>query len=152
LSADRTVSCASCHPPRSGFAHGRPRGIRGQQLARRAPTLFNRAYGQSFFWDGRAGSLEEQALEPIENPTEMGSRMADVIRRLKGERGYRTAFEATFADGVTAANLGKALASFQRVLLRGDSRVDRFRKKSDHAALTPQERHGLWLYESKGQC
>jgi cytochrome c peroxidase len=78
--------------------------------------------------------------------------MAVVIQRLKEDRGYRTAFEATFADGVTAANLGKALASFERVLVRGDSRVDRFRKKGEHAALTPQERHGLWLYESKAQC
>jgi cytochrome c peroxidase len=74
------------------------------------------------------------------------------VQRLKDDRNYHKAFRSTFTDGVTAANLGKALASFQRVLLRGNSRVDRFRKKSEHTALSPQERHGLWLYESKGQC
>ncbi len=152
LSADRTIACASCHPPERGFAHPAPRGIGGRMLARRAPTLFNRAYGRSFFWDGRARSLEEQALVPIEDRNEMGARLSVVLGRLKEDAGYRKAFAAAFADGVTAANLGKALASFERVLLRGNSRVDRFRKNGEHAALTPQERHGLWLYESKGQC
>src|SRR5260221_348507 len=66
LSADRTVACASCHRPDHGFASdGRPRGIHGQALTRRAPSLLNRAYGSAFFWDGRTKSLEEQALEPI---------------------------------------------------------------------------------------
>jgi cytochrome c peroxidase len=154
LSADRTVACATCHRPEHGFAspEAPPRGIRGQKLSRRAPSLWNRAYGTAFFWDGRAATLEEQALHPIENPAEMGSSVPAAVARLKGNPFYREAFEAAFPDGVTAANLGKALASFERVLLRGDSRVDRFRKAGDHAALTPAERHGLWLYESKAQC
>jgi cytochrome c peroxidase len=153
LSADLTVACASCHQPHHGFASAepRPRGIRGQQLARRAPTLLNRAYGTSFFWDGSAGSLEEQALQPIEDPAEMGSSVADVVQRLRTNPAYAVQFAAAFDDGVTPANLAKALASFERVLLRGDSRVDRFRHKGEHAALTPQERSGLWLYESQGR-
>jgi cytochrome c peroxidase len=154
LSADNTVACASCHQPAHGFAspQARPRGIRGQQVARRAPTLFNRAYGTSFFWDGRRGSLEEQALVPIGTATEMGSSVPAAIKRLRANKEYRAQFEAAFDDGLTAANLARALASFERVLLRGASRVDRFRRQGDHAALTARERQGLWLYESKGRC
>ncbi len=153
LSADRTVACASCHQPEHGFASagGRPRGIRGQQTARRAPSLFNRAYGVSFFWDGRAATLEEQALQPIENPAELGAGAAEAVRRLRADPDYRAQFDAAFADGVTAENLARALASFERVLLRGDSPVDRFRR-GDLGALTDAQRHGLWLYESKGGC
>jgi cytochrome c peroxidase len=154
LSGDQTVACASCHLPDHGFAsaEGRPRGIRGQVIARRAPSLFNRAFGKSFFWDGRAASLEEQALLPIADPAEMGSSVDDAVLRLKGQVDYKKAFDAAFDDGVTGANLGKAIASFERVILRGDSRVDRFRQNGDHAALSAEERHGLWIYESKGQC
>jgi cytochrome c peroxidase len=154
LSADSTVACASCHQPDHGFASadGRPLGIRGQRLNRRAPTLLNRAYGTAFFWDGRTGSLEEQALEPIANPAEMGSSVADAVRRLEERADYRSAFAAAFDDGITAVNLGKALAGFERVLLRGDRGVDRFRHNGERAAMTDAERHGLWLYESKGRC
>jgi cytochrome c peroxidase len=154
LSADNSVACSSCHHPDRGFAsaEARPRGVRGQQVSRRAPTLFNRAYGKSFFWDGRVASLEEQALRPIENPNEMGSRIPDAVKRLQASKEYRDLFRAAFDEEVTAANLARAIASFERVLLRGDSRVDRFRRKGDHAALTASERAGLWLYESKAQC
>jgi cytochrome c peroxidase len=154
LSADNTVACASCHQPSHGFAgiEARPRGIRGQRAARRAPSLFNRAYGKAFFWDGRETTLERQALRPIEDPVEMGSSIAAALDRLGGDPKYKAQFEAAFSDGVTAANLSLALASFERVLLRGDSAIDRFRRKGDIKALSVQERQGLWLYESKGRC
>ncbi len=154
LSADNSVSCASCHQPAYGFSSSlaRPQGIHGRQTSRRPPTLFNRAYGTAFFWDGRETTLEAQALRPIADPDEMGSQLDDVVRRLRGSKVYQARFAAVFPDGVTAANLGKALASFERVLLRGDSGVDRFRERGEVAALTPEERHGLWLYESKAGC
>jgi len=154
LSADNTIACASCHRPDRGFSGGSARslGIGGQATVRRAPTLFNRAYGKSLFWDGRASTLEEQALRPIENPAEMGSSVETAVQKVKADAKYQSEFKAAFTDGVTAANLGKALASFERVLLRGDSPVDRFRKLGQHDALTPAQRHGLWLYESKGLC
>jgi cytochrome c peroxidase len=154
LSGDNTVACASCHQPAHGFASAepKPRGIRGQQLTRRAPSLLNRAYGSAFFWDGRAGSLEEQALKPIEDPAEMGSSVAEALERLQGDQDYRERFSTAFPDGVTAANLAKAISSFERVLLRGDSVIDRFRRKGAHDALSPAQRHGLWLYESKAAC
>jgi cytochrome c peroxidase len=153
LSADRTIACASCHRPDHGYAsEGRPMGIRGRQLSRRAPTLLNRCFGKSFFWDGRTDSLEHQALLPIVDLDEMGSSVAESLRRLQADKSYRSQFDAGFPDGVTAVNLGKALASFERVLLRGASNVDRFRANREHGALTAQERHGLWLYESKARC
>ncbi len=154
LSQDGTVACASCHRPDHGFGSGeaRPRGVGGRRGTRKAPTLFNRAYGSAFFWDGREATLEAQALRPIESPDEMGARVADVVRRLRDRDDYAAGFRSAFPDGVTATNLGKALAGFERVLLRGGARVDRFRRLGETAALTPQERHGLWLYESKAGC
>ncbi len=154
LSADRSVACATCHRPDHGFASpdARPVGIGGKTGHRRAPSLLNRAYGTAFFWDGRASSLEEQALEPIANPVEMGSSVAEAIKRLKADAAYKAKFAEAFPDGVTAVNLGKSIAAFERVLLRGDSPVDRFRQKGERDAMTPAERHGLWLYESKGLC
>jgi len=154
LSADNTVACATCHRPERGFTSGAAQalGIHGRRTRRNAPTILNRAYGISFFWDGRESTLEAQALRPIEDPAEMGAKVADVVQRLRAHKEYRAAFEAVFPEGATAANLAKALATFERVLLRGDSPIDRFRRKGEHAALTPQQRHGLWLYESKGRC
>src|SRR5262245_39977222 len=90
LSADGSVACATCHQPEHSFAGGgaRPRGIKGQQTNRKPPTLLNRAFGSAFFWDGREKSLEEQALRPIEDPTEMGSKLDDVLKRLRDDKDY----------------------------------------------------------------
>jgi cytochrome c peroxidase len=113
--------------------------------------LLNRAYARSLFWDGRESALETQALRPIEDPLEMGSRVDDVVERLRARKDYREQFAGAFTDGLTAANLGKALASFQRTLLLGGTSVDRF-KVGDTAALTSSELHGVWLFESRAKC
>src|SRR5262249_26466350 len=97
-------------------------------------------------------SLDEQALEPIANPLEMGNTVAAAVARLEADASYRTQFAAAFDDGVTAANLGKSLASFERLLLRGATPVDRFRRNGNRETMTVEVRHGLWLYESKGGC
>lgn len=153
LSSDRTVACASCHDPVRGFASAAPRavGIHGRTGKRNAPSVSNRAANKSFFWDGRAKSLEEQALEPIANPLELGGPLDGAISRLAADETYREAFAAAYPGGVTAANVGRALAAFERVLDTGDSRVDRFRA-GEPAALTDNERIGLWLFESRAQC
>jgi len=153
LSLDRTISCATCHDPRHGLAAHEPTavGIMGRRGRRNAPTVFNAALGQSFFWDGRATSLEEQALKPIENPNELGNSVDEVLRRLRGDADYSGRFEAEFADGVTAANLARAIASFERTLLVGDTRVDRFLAAQDRT-LSTAERQGLWLFDSRGRC
>lgn len=153
LSADGTVSCASCHDPAHGFASVSPRavGIKGKVGPRNAPSLLNVAFGDSFFWDGRAATLEAQALEPIVNPLEMGSQLSDVVARLAADEHYPAAFQAAYGEPVTAQNIGRALAAFQRVLLSGGSRVDRF-QEGDLTALNESERIGLWLFESRAQC
>lgn len=153
LSADGTVACASCHDPAHGFASVAPRavGILGRVGTRNAPSLLNRAYGKSFFWDGRSKTLEEQALEPIANPLEMGTVVGDAVARLQADAEYRAAFDAAYPGGVTAENLGRALAAFERALVSGGSRVDRF-QAGEVGALNESQRIGLWLFESRGQC
>ena len=153
LSADRTVACASCHDPAHGFASAEPVavGVGGKRGTRNAPSLFNRAYGAAQFWDGREATLEAQALRPIDNPLELGASVKEVLQRLQEDKGYRAKFEEAFSDGVTADNLARALAGFQRTLLLGNSPVDRFRA-GEVAALNEAARQGLWLFESRGRC
>jgi cytochrome c peroxidase len=153
LSRDRSLACASCHDPAHGFADPRPLSIGiGRALGQRnAPSLFNVALGQLFFWDGRASSLEDQVRFPIENPRELGSKFTEVVARLKADPEYVSAFGRTFPDGVTADNVSRSIADFERTLLLGNSRVDQFRAgKAD--VLTDAQRQGLWLYESRGRC
>ena len=153
LSRDRSVACASCHVPDHGFAGlaAAAVGIRGQKGHRNAPTLLNVGYNSVFFWDGRAASLEEQALLPISDPREMDSTVDETIRRLRADPSYSEQFRAAFAGDITAQNLARALASFERTLLAGDNAVDRFRN-GEVAALSADARQGLWLFESRGGC
>jgi cytochrome c peroxidase len=112
----------------------------------------NVAFGSSFFWDGRAATLEEQALLPIADARELGSSVEEVVTRLRADAGYAAAFKEAFgAEGVTGRNLGRALASFERTLLAGDSAVDRFRA-GNSSTLNASQRHGMWLFESRGRC
>ncbi|MEE3368135.1 MAG: cytochrome c peroxidase [Planctomycetota bacterium] len=153
LSADRSMSCASCHHPRHGFATPQARavGIKNRLGTRNTPTVLNRAYGKIFFWDGRSASLEAQALKPIENRVELGSSVPEVIQRLQESPEYRQDFEAAYPGGVTPTNLARALASFQRVLVSADSRVDRF-QSGLASSLSTSQKQGLWLFESRGRC
>ncbi|MEE2639628.1 MAG: cytochrome c peroxidase [Planctomycetota bacterium] len=155
LSEDNSVSCASCHQPDLGFASNNKLaiGIGGKVGKRNSPTLLNRAYGKTFFWDGRAASLEEQALKPIANEIELGSSVEAAVSRIKGNKDYVEGFKQAFGGDqpVNAANLAKALAAFQRTLLMGDSPVDQF-QSAKYEALTDEERQGLWIYESRGAC
>src|SRR5664279_4680321 len=98
LSADETVSCASCHEPSRAFTDGAPvsTGIKSQKGGRSAPTVINRAYSLAQFWDGRAGTLEEQAKGPIANPLEMGMTHDAAVDRLKGIAGYRAMYAKAF--------------------------------------------------------
>lgn len=153
LSDDRTVSCASCHEPEHGFADpvALSPGVHGRSTQRNAPSLFNRALGASFFWDGRVATLEEQVVQPILNPDEMGLPLERAVERLAADADYAGRFRATFGSAPTRATLGRALAAFVGVLWIGDSPIDRF-QAGDAAALTEEERTGLWIYESKGGC
>jgi cytochrome c peroxidase len=124
----------------------------GKAVGRRnTPTILNRAYGKSFFWDGRSPSLEDQALQPIENPIEMANKLSVVLDKLQATSSYREQFESAYPGGVTSENLARALASFQRAMLSGDSAVDQF-QAGNFAALSDEARQGLWIFESRGQC
>lgn len=127
LSADGTVSCADCHHPDDGFAR-RTRfgvGIRNQEGGRNSPPSFNRILTSLQFWDGRAASLEEQAVGPIANPIEMGNTHEACVESLKKIAGYRLQFEKIFPrDGVTIDNVGRAIAAFERTIVTGPSPYD----------------------------
>jgi cytochrome c peroxidase len=153
LSSDRTVACASCHAPEHGFADERAlsTGVHGRQTLRNAPTLYNRALGLAFMWDGRARTLEEQVVLPIENELEMDLALPDAVARLAGEASYAAAFEEALGGPPSKERLAAALAGFVRSLWNGESGVDRFRA-GDYGALSDAARSGLWLFESRGGC
>lgn len=153
LSSDGSISCASCHSPQRGFADGEAisRGIGGKQGIRNTPTVINAAFHPYQFWDGRASSLEDQALLPLENPVEMGSNASLIVDRLSQVPGYRDAFRRVFDGPVTRQNLARALASFERTVLAGDSGYDRY-AAGDPMALSPRAVDGMKLFEGKAHC
>jgi len=113
--------------------------------------LFNRGFAPRQMWDGRAATLEEQALIPIANPVEMALPIDEALERLRADASYSRAFEANYEGGVTRENLARALAAFVRRLTYADSAVDRFRLGETNW-LTRRERTGMWLFESRGRC
>jgi cytochrome c peroxidase len=153
LSRDGTVSCATCHPAASGFASpaATPLGIGGQAALRHAPTLFNRGWGTLQRWDGGSASLEQFVLEPIADPREMGSSVDAALARLAANADYERSFREAFGGPADAVALQRALATFVRGITLGDAAYDRF-VAGEHDALTPQQRHGLWLFESRAKC
>lgn len=125
LSADSTVSCASCHDPAMGYsAHTKTGvGIRGQLGGRNSPVSFNRILSGPQFWDGRADSLEAQAIGPIQNPIEMGFTHEGVVKRLAELPVYRKQFEKIFGE-VTIDRVGQAIAAFERSIVTSPSPYD----------------------------
>jgi cytochrome c peroxidase len=126
LSKDRTVSCATCHHPEKGWGDDAPvsTGIRGQKGGRSAPTVMNRALSTTQFWDGRAASLEEQALGPIGNPIEMGFSVDEAVKLLNTIPEYTMQFEKVFGGPANADRLAKAIAAFERTVIVGGAPYD----------------------------
>ena len=153
LSRDRTLSCASCHDPKRAFTDGRAVavGVFARQGDRNVPTLINRVYGRSFFWDGRIPSLEEQVLQPILNTNEMDMTVEEAVSRLQRTRGYRARFHKAFQREITRDDLANALASYVRTILSGDSPYDRY-LEGDREALSEEVQAGLRLFRGKGNC
>lgn len=153
LSADRSISCASCHDPERSFTDDRPRavGVFDRVGTRRVPKLLNRGYGRSFFWDGRISTLEEQVLQPVINPLEMDLELSEAVTRLTANPGYLSAFRQAFGREPNADDLARALASYVRTILSGDSRYDRY-VAGDAGALDEEERMGLEVFRGKGNC
>jgi cytochrome c peroxidase len=154
LSAAGDISCASCHHPDHAFADGKTvsTGHEGQTGNRSAPTVLNAAYSYLQFWDGRATSLEEQALGPIENPIEMANTLENMVATLQGIPGYAPLFEIAFGDpAISPERVAQAIASFERTVISGNSRWDRF-MGGDPDALTEQEQRGWELFGGVAQC
>lgn len=156
LSADGKISCASCHQPERGFADAEPRavGIGGRRGTRNSMSLLNVIYNPAQFWDGRTDTLEQQALEPLTHPDEMGNRsLAEVLERLRRDAEYQAAFRAAFGEKgeIDAARLGKALASYERTLVSGNSPFDHF-QAGNETALPPAARRGLAIFRGRGRC
>ena len=157
LSRNNTMSCAMCHVPEQGFTAtelGTPLGLEGRTLRRNAPTLLNVAYVGQLFHDGRSASLESQAWVPLLNPIEMGNQsVAEVLEKIRAMPDYAGSFEAAF-DGAGASEhtVGAALAGYQRTLVAGDSRFDRWRYGHDQNALNASEQAGFAVFAGKARC
>ncbi len=153
LSADRSISCASCHDPERSFTDDRPKsvGVFGRTGPRRVPKLLNRGYGRSFFWDGRIRTLEEQVLQPVVNSLEMDLPLAEAVERLGADPGYAAEFKAVFGQQPNQDDLARALAAYVRTILSGESRYDRY-VAGDPEALDAVERLGLEVFRNKGNC
>lgn len=155
LSKTNTVACANCHMPGLAFTDGQAvsMGINRLQGGRSAPTAINRVYSKVQFWDGRAHTLEEQSTGPFINPVEHGFLDYDeMIAKMKTISGYRKLFDEVFHGEITEQNIGKAIASFQRTLISGNSPADRFDFGGEEQALTDSAKRGLELFRGKARC
>jgi cytochrome c peroxidase len=157
LSRNGTMSCGMCHVPEQGFTVNETAtavGIEGRSLRRNAPSVLNVGFGDSFFHDGRAASLEEQAWAPLLAADEMGNPdKAAVIERIAALPDYAGPFAQAFAGEAPAAdNVAAALAAYQRALVAGGSRFDRWYFGGETHALTPEEQRGFVVFRGKAQC
>jgi len=153
FSRDGTLSCAVCHDPSRAFANSRvvAPGPDGSTGRRNVPTLINRAYGESFFWDGRAESIEQQVLQPLLNPAEMAMTPYAVVATARGDRRYVRQFLAAYGREPRLDDVARALASYVRTIRSGNSPYDRFRS-GVKGALTEREQRGMRLFFGKGRC
>jgi len=151
LSKDGTISCATCHDPKIAWTEAKATstGFGNQVGGANSPTVINAAYATTQFWDGRAKTLEEQALGPIENPIEMGHSLPEMISTLNKLGGYKEYFQKVFGTEVTADGVAAAIAAFERTVLSGNSPYDKF-KAGDANALNEAQKRGLELFNKSG--
>lgn len=153
LSKDSTISCASCHKPNFAFADTAAFsiGIGGKRTKRNTPSVLNMKNRPYFFWDGRAASLEEQSLMPIQNPDEMGLAIEEAVIRLNSSAEYKLLFQKIFNQKPDSKNLAAAFAAFEETLETVDSRFDDW--SNDIGKLTAQEERGRKLFTGdKAKC
>ena len=154
LSADGTVSCATCHDPDKGFADGKKvgEGVGGKKGTRNSPTVLNSMFNEFQFWDGRAATLEEQAKGPMINPVEMG--MGDhnlVVAAVAKDPAYVALFQKIFGRAPTIDDIAAAIATFERTVVSGDSAFDRF-QAGDKLAMSESAQRGWALWNGKARC
>lgn len=158
FSIDGTVSCASCHDDNKGFTDNLPVSVghHGLTGTRNAPTVINSAFYKSQFWDGREPDLEGQSKQPFINPVEGGlANHEPILQIVRSDPDYQAAFTAVFAVGgesLTMEHVAKAIASFERSVVAGNSAFDRFYFYRDKSALTEQQQRGFELFIGQGRC
>jgi len=156
MSQNNSISCSTCHMPALAFTDGQPvsAGIHRQQGGRSAPTSINRGFSKVQFWDGRAATLEEQSVGPLSNPIEHGfPSNDDVVARINEIKGYKKLFNKAFGTNtITIQHVGKAIASFQRTLISGNSPFDRFDYDGEEKAISEAAKRGKKLFFGKARC
>lgn len=154
LSGSSTMSCSSCHNPGLSWGDGLPTGIgsSANHLGRRSPTILNLAWAEALFWDGRANSLEEQAVGPIEAPAEMNQSMPMLVSMIGGIQGYRDAFDAAFpGEPISAGTIAKAIATFERTVVSGEAPFDRW-IAGEEKAINESAKRGFVTFNTKAHC
>lgn len=153
LSKNGQVSCAFCHNPFAGFADPRQTsiGVGGKVGGRNAPTVYNTAFLPIQFWDGRAGSLEEQAIAPIQNPVEMAETHEHVVKKIGKIKGYRQRFQKAFGTGVSLQGIAEAIAAYERTVISSNSAFDRY-MLGDKQAINEAAARGMALFRGKARC
>ncbi|MBC8285340.1 MAG: cytochrome-c peroxidase [Nitrospinae bacterium] len=154
LSEDNSISCSSCHLPEKFWADGLPTsvGIKNQVLKRNSPSILNSGFLKTLFWDGRAKSLEEQALMPIQDKAEMNQRMDELMKELESKSEYREMFESAFSDKkITPERLAMAIATFERTVVTGKTAYDRY-WQGDKQAISLAAIRGMKLFSGKAKC
>lgn len=151
LSGDGKISCATCHNLQSAGVDHLPTslGVGGKTSGRNAPTVFNTVFNFRQFWDGRAGTLEEQAGGPMLNPNEMDSSWQHIIAVLQADKDYSQSFSKIYPSGITPENVADAIASFERSLVTPNAPFDRY-LRGDKSALSPAANEGWRLFRERG--
>ena len=154
LSGSNMMSCATCHHPKMGFSDREPLflGDTGHRGPRRSQSAQNLAWATTFFWDGRASSLEEQAMMPITSPEEMNQEVRQLLAELR-EAGYYPYFQKAFGmrAQINMTTISQAIASFERTLVSVNSPFDRY-MSGDRTAMNASQIRGKEVFETKGQC
>lgn len=153
LSKNNAISCGFCHNPFTGFADPRQTsiGVDGGIGGRQSPTVFNTGFIPFQFWDGRAGSLEEQAIGPIVNPVEMAETHENVVKKLGKIKGYQQQFRAVFGTEVNLQGIAEAIAAYERTVVSTDSAFDKY-VSGDITAMDEAAVRGMALFKGKARC
>lgn len=154
LSRDSSISCASCHQPQLAFTDGREKavGIKNRVVSRNTPTLTNIGYNSSFLRDGVNPSLEAQVIVPIHEKNEFDFQIILVAERLKKNDNYVQLSYKAYGEEPNPNNISKAIASYERTLISGNSRFDKFYYSGDSLALTKNEKRGMDLFYNQLYC
>jgi cytochrome c peroxidase len=153
LSRDNSIACGSCHQPFAAFSqfdHDVSHGVDNKLGIRNSPALFNLNWHSSFFWDGGVVHIENQPLNPIQNPVEMDEKLENIIAKLRSDNDYSTKFKEVFGDEtINSQRIFKALAQFMGMLVSSNSKYDHFVRNEEGGEMTSMELNGLNIYREK---